>query len=325
MDSFQQVLAKHDALQSRIKHSQEFLQAVRTAAKKEKIGCGGDIGVFAAGSLGRFETGRRSDLDIFFFTHRDGRKLSERSLSHLQEIEIFSELIRLNKNLDLPNFSGDGMFLKVHEIDDLINATGDTRDDSENLFTARLLLLLESQPLVNDALYKSAIDRVIENYFRDGKGRKDFRPLFILNDLLRYWRTLCLNYERDRSMLKPWWKKNLNLKFSRKLTVFSAVLGIVSGLASSSSGMHQMAKSIPLERLAKALDAIGDQSLLPRFPQVLDDYETFLAAKSYGDLQEGNAKTMSMLSAKAETFGDFLYDALTSNRLDKRLVRYVSI
>jgi hypothetical protein len=283
--------------------------------------------VFAAGSLGRFETGRVSDLDVFLLCHSPRRKsASQRSVSRLAEIQAFADLINVNDSLSLPPFSGDGRYLKVHEVDDLINATGDSRDDSENLFTTRLLLLLESKPLCNDAMYSDVIRRVMEMYFRDGRGKRNFRPLFLLNDILRYWRTLCLNYERDRREPdKAWWKRNLNLKFSRKLTIFSTVLAIIAKGMSTPSAFKTISGKVPLQRLAYALDTMGDRKLLTPFLSVLNDYEDFLAAKSHRELDAIDATAATQFSVKAQRFDDFLHMALNSKKLNRDLVRFVSI
>lgn len=325
MSAYSTILLNNEDIQNRIRHSKEFLNDVRGEFGKLKGGRRPEVCVFAAGSLGRFETGRKSDLDVFILSNRSGRSKDERSITRLEEIELFADLIRLNENLELPAFSGDGRFLKVHELDDLIKATGDSRDDSENLFTARLLLLLESQPLSNDLLYEQAMKNVLENYFRDGKGRRDFRPLFLLNDILRYWRTLCLNYERDRALEKRWWKRNLNLKFSRKLTVFSTVLSIVSQQVRTEEDFKKFAKKVPLERLASALDALGDNSLESDFEQFVRDYESFLAAKSYAELEIKNTELIDEFRTKADTFGLFIYRALHSKKLDQQLVQYLAI
>lgn len=325
MNNYSTILKNNEDIQNRIQHSREFLDDVRDEFGKLKGGMRGEVCVFAAGSLARFETGRTSDLDVFIVSDRKDRKSEERSLSKLEEIELFADLIRLNENLSLPRFSGDGRFLKVHELDDLIKATGDSRDDSENLFTTRLLLLLESQPLSNDTLYDHAMQNVLKNYFRDGKGRRDFRPLFLLNDILRYWRTLCLNYERDRALEKRWWKRNLNLKFSRKLTVFSTVLPIVSQQVRTESDFMELANKVPLERLASALDFLGDKSLESEFEVTIRNYESFLAAKSHAELETKSVELIEEFRLKADAFGAFIYQALHSKKLDKQLVQYLAI
>jgi hypothetical protein len=164
-------------------------------------------------------------------------------------------------------------------------------------------------------------------YFRDGRGRKGYRPLFLLNDILRYWRTLCINYERSRNDIsKPWWKVNLNLKFPRKLTVFSTVLATISSPLAAEAAFRRIAQMTPMERLAFALDEMGDDSLLAGFNVVLSNYEDFLAAKSHQELEGAEKPALvAEFSQKAEYFNGFLHQALASRKLDQALVRYVLI
>lgn len=263
---------------------------------------------------------------MFLISYRNDRVGKERSVSRLQEVCALADLIAVNEELALHPFTGDGQYLKIHELHDIIEGTGSSDDDSENLFTTRLLLLLESQPLAGDRLYCQAVKQVLDMYFRDGRGRKDFRPLFILNDILRYWRTLCLNYERDRSTEgKPWWKRNLNLKFPRKLTVFSTVLCIVATRMTSAEDFLQVSSMTPMERLAFALDQMSDGALHEGFARVLDDYEDFLAAKSHSELDAPTSTPLEVFNTKAQRLDDFLHAAFRSPTLDQRLVRYVLI
>ena len=80
---------------------------------------------------------------------------------------------------------------------------GTEKDDVTNTFTARLLLLLESRPLVEDAAYKDIVQEVIKSYWRDYDDHSaTFMPAFLANDILRLWRTFCVNYEA-RTERKP--------------------------------------------------------------------------------------------------------------------------
>ncbi|MBU1224122.1 MAG: hypothetical protein KKA22_01205 [Gammaproteobacteria bacterium] len=325
MSKFSDILVNHTKLQDRVTHSKELLKRVQTRLEKNTSCNRPELCIYAAGSLARHETGRISDLDLFFIGHSQNKDRRGRSISRLQEIEAFADLIRLNSELELQPFSGDGLYLKIHELDDLIDGTGSSDDDSENLFTTRLLLLLESKPIAGVSVYDHAVSQVLSMYFRDGRGRKDFRPLFLLNDILRYWRTLCLNYERDRfESGKPWWKRNLNLKFPRKLTVFSTVLAIIATRMTSAADFLPIATMTPMERMAFALDQIDDVSLISQYTSVLDDYEDFLAAKSHSEL-EGPTVPLEVFSEKAARLDDFLHNVFASERLDPRLVRYVLI
>lgn len=326
MTQFSKMLNKHTRLQERSAYSKSLLENIRDKLQSYSSCSSPNLCIYAAGSLARHETGRKSDLDLFFIGYCPEKLPKSRSISRMHEIQVFADLIRLNDELELQPFSADGQYLKIHELADIIEGTGSSEDDSENLFTTRLLLLLESKMIAGQSVYDQAIDRVLEMYFRDGRGRDSFRPLFLLNDILRYWRTLCLNYERDRFQPgKPWWKRNLNLKFPRKLTVFSTILAIISSKMTSAAEFKQIAEMTPMERLAYALDMVGDTSLEGMFSGMLDDYEDFLAAKSYSELEEPPPETLKKFSEKAQRLDDFLHSVFASENLDRQLVRYVLI
>ncbi|MGE0044077.1 MAG: nucleotidyltransferase domain-containing protein [Vicinamibacterales bacterium] len=188
-----EMLAKHESLARRRSESAKQVERVSAALATTTLASSMPISIFCAGSLARQEAGEHSDLDIFV--------VSEEARSHtsrLREYTLFAELIQLNSSLGFPEFSNDGQFLKICPIKDLIEATGSARDDSDNLFTTRLLMVLESAPLLNPERFAVQLRLVADNYYRDNRSKKSFRPLFLLNDLLRYWRTLCLNYEERR-------------------------------------------------------------------------------------------------------------------------------
>lgn len=325
MNTFTQILENNQKLQSRITGSREKLSELRDATNSHTSLNNPKLSVFAAGSLGRLEIGTKSDFDVFMIADTEENKRP--SISRLEEYEVFAALININEKLHFPKFSGDGRFLKTYELEDLVKATGSPLDDSENLFTARVLLLLESQSVTNAALYRKAREIVVQHYYRDGLGRDDFRPLFLLNDLLRYWRTLCLNYEVHRNETdRPWLKKNLNLKFSRKLTIFSTVFGLLSGRANDSAGFLQLCELTPIERLAAALESIGDTSLQSGFEKALHDYEYFLQAKeAWRKEQEEDPRLKKRYADAANRFGDFFHSVLESERIDDNLRRYVLI
>src|SRR5438309_1594126 len=62
--------------------------------------------------------------------------------------------------------------------------------------------LLESQPLSDAAIYERLLEQIIGFYYRDfADHADDFLPIFLINDILRFWRTLTLNYEHHRLKL----------------------------------------------------------------------------------------------------------------------------
>ena len=189
-------LQSHAALAERNRQSRARIDRVREALNESAIVREQPLAIFCAGSLARMESGTNSDLDLFV-TAADpggGGELRKR----LIQITLFSELMAINIRLGFPPFSNDGEYLKVYFMEDLTSRTGSPRDDSENLFTTRMLLMLESQPIAHEHIYREHLRTILTLYYRDRTAAIPFRPLFLLNDLLRYWRTMCLNYEERR-------------------------------------------------------------------------------------------------------------------------------
>lgn len=196
----------------------------------EKL-CGDKACVYATGSFGRGEANDHSDLDVFIV----GEGTAERpALDPLDEILIKADLIDAIRGMKIPDFSGGGEYLKHHTVDELIGSLGTPDDDATNTFTARLLLLLESSPLLGETVYRRITNRVITAYWRDYEDHKhDFMPAFLANDILRMWRTFCVNYEAFTQTDPPEKKakrklKNYKLKHSRLLTCYSALLYLLA-------------------------------------------------------------------------------------------------
>jgi len=122
--------------------------------------------VYAIGSFGRCEASPHSDLDLFI-AGRDTGEATE--LRRLDEILVKAELIEATRKLSIPEFSGDGEYLRRYSIDELVKTLGTPEDDVTNTFTARLLLLLESRPVVENTVYHDVIEHVVAAYWRDSK------------------------------------------------------------------------------------------------------------------------------------------------------------
>jgi hypothetical protein len=238
--------------------------------------------VYATGSFARGEAGRFSDLDLFIVGQ--GTK-EERSLGRLDEICIKADLIEVTRELQIPEFSGDGQYLTHHTIDELIGTLGKPEDDVTNTFTARLLLLLESRPLIGKEIYSGIIDQVVAAYWRDYEDHKsNFMPAFLANDILRIWRTFCVNYEARTATEPPDKKakrklKNYKLKHSRLLTCYSALAYLldvyITNGAVSPPEVLEMAGLSPTERLER-LASTGGETRAELVSDLLAQYERFL-------------------------------------------------
>lgn len=316
MSRFSELLEQHTELKKRRCESDVQLAEIRKKFEDCTYFNRDELQIFCAGSLGRGDVGSKSDLDLFIVSNKPRKERPK-----LDDLEVLAKLIDLNRDLNYPPFSNDGQYLKIHCIKEIVGEIGSPSDDGENLFTTRMLLLLESRPIFNDNLYNEHLGEIIKLYIRDKEGHSEFKPIFIINDLLRYWRTLCLNYEiirNDRD--KNWRKKNINLKFSRALTVFSAVLALLVIEKIDEDVLRRIFTMSPLERLSYGLDIVNDSELYDEYESVLDDYEGFLKLKERDDIEDrSNDDVRRHAKDVSKKFSEFLYRSLTHDSIDSEL------
>jgi predicted nucleotidyltransferase len=293
--------------------------------KAAEVLAAGKACVYATGSFGRGEASPHSDLDLFIL----GKSRPDRNeslLKRLDEICIKADLIEFTRELQIPEFSGDGRYLSHYSVKDLTKTLGAPEDDVTNTFTARLLLLLESCPLVESAVYEDLLEEVLEAYWRDYPDHKnDFMPAFLANDILRLWRTFCVNYEarteRVPDMQKAKGKlKNYKLKHSRLLTCYSAILSLLAVYRQKKTvtptDCLSMIHRTPTERLEWLVEQSELSASHSNIKKLLDQYERFLCTTNR-DEEELVHKFMERDESRrfmkeAYEFGDTLFDVLTS-------------
>jgi hypothetical protein len=246
-------------------------------------------------------------------------------LNHLDEICVQAELIKASRSLGFPEFSGDGRYLDHHSIYEFTSTLGTEKDDVANTFTARLLLLLESRPLLEDAVYDEIVMNVIDSYWRDYRDHQThFMPAFLANDILRIWRTFCVNYEA-RTEREPEDKKasgklkNYKLKHSRLLTCYSALLYLLAVHKSQNSvapsDAMAMTRLTPTERLEWLRDQSDLKEARDTIVKLLNQYDRFLETTSFKE-EDLNSQFMDRDTSRkymeaAHEFGDSMFEALT--------------
>ena len=218
------------------------------------------VTIFATGSFGRHELGEHSDLDLFIVdTAQEGHDDAE-PISRLDEYVLMASLISAGEGAGFPKFSRDGEFLKTHGLGDLIQHLGRPTEDHLNIFTARMLLLLESHCLMGQTAYDLAIRTVIGRYWAENGERHDhFRPAMLLNDIVRYWKTLCLSYEGWREgpgrSLDPSEKISLlKLKFNRLWLCFNGLCFLLLGDAQRQFTINHALRLVQLTPLDRMIE-----------------------------------------------------------------------
>jgi hypothetical protein len=332
-------------IEERRQFSDERFEGLRASLTVAQEICADKACVYATGSFGRREASPHSDIDLFIVSLSDEEKKADRScLSRLNEILLKADLIRASQSLRFPPFSQDGRFLQHHTARRLIQFTGNQYDDAENTFTARLLLLLESKPLAGNEVHARIIDDVIEKYWREFPDHyDDFTPTYLANDILRYWRTLCLNYEastseqapreqtlRDRAKRKI---KNYKLKHSRMLTCYSALLHLLfvfdrNGTVAVSDA-QTMVSLTPTERVELVASDLMGVEPAGLINDLLAKYERFLDVTSASE--EDLIKLFSedadarLLRDEQSGFGDLAYKILHCIGHDNQFYRRLLI
>jgi predicted nucleotidyltransferase len=319
----------------RIYTKDRFNTLVENLTQAEAL-CLGKACVYATGSFARGEAHQWSDLDLFIVGQGSKEK---RDLSRLNEIRIKADLIEVTERQGIPEFSGDGRYLEHYTSFSLTDTLGKPDDDATNTFTARLLLLLESKPLLGVGVYESVIDHVISQYWQDFVDHKnDFTPAFLANDILRLWRTFCVNYEartaktpeREKAKRKL---KNYKLKYSRLLTCYSAILYLlarhkIAGTVSTDDAT-EMVRLTPTERLELLLAHTSLQDAHRGIDGLLSSYEIFLTntALSEDDLIEKflDKPTSKQYFAEAAGFGEQMFDVLRSIGQDQPFYRMLVV
>lgn len=292
-----------------------------------------DLCIYATGSYARYEASKFSDIDLFFVHKGNGEKSK---VSRIDELRLFARVIDIGQKLNFPAFSNDGEFLKILYLDDMLEMLGGREDDFHNFFTARMLLLLESTPLVNTDLFDNMIISIIEAYYRDYPDHvKNFRPVFLINDIIRFWKTLCLNYEHrrnkpkgDKLQKRRQQIKNFKLKFSRLMTCFGTVVAICAmGSPIRKHSIIELTKMSPLDRFLKATDGIDEFNVQKN--EILSDYEWFM---KYTGLETEELLELfdrkgekEKLFKRADEFGNSVYSVLEKFADRNKYRRYLVI
>lgn len=314
-----------------------FSELQKQLARASEI-VAGKACVYATGSFGRLEAGDQSDLDVFIVsktaeTDRDGKKLMVNQLSNLDTILVKAELIKAINALDMPKFDADGKYLASHSIHDLKTHLGTAEDDYRNTLTGRLLLFLESRPLVGEKVYDEIINEVIAAYWGDyGDHAADFIPAFLTNDILRLWRTFCVNYESGRRSEKGDAKiKNHKLKHSRMLTCYSALLFLLAVYKLDGTVSPERAKEMttltPTDRLRWLLTEHSFHNVHDQVSQLIEKYGDFLKRI---DQPKENLKELFEINSKewikkSYEFGDTLFYILSELGKETKFFRLIVV
>lgn len=200
-----------------------------------------DTSFVVFGSLARGEWTAGSDVDWALLV--DGQADD----AHLNITQQIRREIKAAKWKD-PGRSG--LFGGLAFSHELVHRIGGEQDSNRNI-TQRILLLLESRAPIPDDTVRERVLRVLLNrYLVDDFGHlspadKGRVPHFLLNDIVRYWRTMAVDFAAKRRELEGegWLLRNFKLRVSRKLIFAAGLAAALSCLLRPPKALTQSSKT----------------------------------------------------------------------------------
>ena len=222
-----------------------------------------DIVVGVHGSVARREVTSGSDADLFFLVRKGDIEKTKGVQSAFRE--------KL-KEVGIKMPAQDGVFANpIHEVELLQRIGGEP--DTNQFTTRRMLFLLEGEWLYNregfDEVRSELICHYVDNELDD---RKICR--YLLNDIIRYWRTICVDFEQKTADgTKPRAIRLIKLRFAIMMLYFGGIAAICKTMdlpaAEKRKTLKKMFAIPPIDRLK---DVFGDTETRA----VLAAYATFL-------------------------------------------------
>jgi predicted nucleotidyltransferase len=301
--------------------AREYTRAKRTELQRllDQIDTN-DTSIVVFGSLARDEATAGSDTDWTLLV--DGIA----DPSHVTSAhEVRRRLERVGATKPGPEGTF-GAFAFSHQILHWIGG----EDDSNANTTRRILLLLESKPLGQPDALDRVLNNVLSRYLNEDRGLQDSSkerriPLFLLNDIARYWRIMVVDFAYKQSARgnRGYALRSIKLGLSRKLIFVSGLLACFSCRLDfsdeqwseiSRTGNRQpliahlraVLKMTPLEIVATRL--ANYESALPISKRLFDAYDKFIG------LLADNTPTAGG-KAPREHLGDLPVEGLESDTL----------
>lgn len=219
------------------------------------------LDILAFGSMARDEMARGSDFDYLVIANKivpDPRvyqAFRSAALSALNSIAATGP-------------GASGLFGVMVAAPDMVNQIGLEEDTNKSL-SRRTLVLQESVCLNKHNRYENLVSSIISRYLDDYVEKIEPRvPRFLFNDVVRFWRTIAVDYQAKRWHEiegTKWGLRYIKLRSSRKWTFAGSIMSLFMPVIAQENTTHTYLMSQfempPLARLAQLhayIDPAGD-------------------------------------------------------------------
>jgi len=305
---------------------------VDVAREKFKADAIDDLDVIGFGSLGRREVTEESDFDYLVLATGlpHPTSLAQDLLASAAQLALlWANEEGRSEPVKGPGSSGlFGVAVGAFDMVDQIGLQGDTNHS----LTRRMLLLSESISLRNPDIHEEVLRATMSRYLEVGHEHPDRPPRFLLNDLVRYWRTITVDFQaKARNEESVSALRYLKLIISRKLLFAGTVMSL---LLCGKPGFHQAVEDDlftqfsmpPLDRLLQGRHH-ATPAVESAMEVVLEVAETFLLQSSSSEWRNAVKETDRSRPETRAQFdemkghADRLQSALELIFLDWELVR----
>lgn len=251
-------------MEQRRNYSEELVGAIKKELDNAELG--DELCVVVTGSFGRNEASLESDMDWFIF--------ADKVFTDNEKQAYLDKVTEVVNNRVAKNAGSTGTFESIVTRNDMLENYGGDKETNQ-AFTRRMLYLLESKCLYNDSLYESLKREILEKYIKESVSDHNLNR-FMLNDIIRYYRTICTDYEyKVNEDGKSWGVRKIKLRFSRKLLYFSGLIAVAS--TCSLSRKEKIERTLeylaltPIDRIVRIIGQNQSEKMLAHYSMFLNE------------------------------------------------------